>query len=167
MVQLSQLLTHQLISTWVSFILSIETPFREGRSPSSGALFFPQHKFLEKFCYLQVSLFRRLIATLRGIRVSPESSYLLDSLKQTGESGFIKIFTKKTSLTTYDSAVSEFGWFWENVYFFFHFSFFLLSFFSLFCVCISATKTFNIFFLLEKQKQKSSQIIYLLEDESQ
>lgn len=154
MVQLSQLLTHQLISTWVSFILSIEIPFREGHLPSSGALFFPQHKFLEKFCYLQVSLFRHLIATLRGIRVSPESSYLLDSLKQTGESGFIKIFTKKTSLTIYDSAVSLDGSGKMSISFFI-FLFFCYLFFSFFCVCISATKTFNIFFCQKKRNKRA------------
>lgn len=152
MVQLSQLLTHQLISTWVSFILSIETPFREGRSPSSGALFFPQHKFLEKFYYLQVSLFQRLIATLRGIRVSPESSYLLNSLKQTRESGFIKIFTKKSSLTIYDSGVSLDGSGKMSISFFIFLFFCYLFFF--FCVCISATKTFNIFFFVRKTETK-------------
>lgn len=153
MVQLSQLLTHQLISTWVSFILSIETPFREGRSPSSGALFFPQHKFLEKFYYLQVSLFQRLIATLRGIRVSPESSYLLDSLKQTGESGFIKIFTKKSSLTIYDSGVSLDGSGKMSISFFI-FLFFVI-FFSFFVYVLVPLKHLTYFFCQKNRNKRA------------
>lgn len=155
MVQLSQLLTHQLISTWVSFILSIEIPFREGHLPSSGALFFPQHKFLEKFCYLQVSLFRRLIATLRGIRVSPESSYLLDSLKQTGESGFIKIFTKKTSLTIYDSAVSLDGSGKMSISFFI-FLFFCYLFFLFFVYVLVPLRHLTYFFVRKTETKEQS-----------